>query len=110
MISLLTFIHTGRLGAIGLGSTRTEVELAFGSPPNWDAQSQPESAQIWKYGAMEIYFDQHRVWMIFTDDFCAGLHMGDIAFDANGISRTMNASDVEKWLRSNAVKFQCEVR
>lgn len=109
MISLLTFIRTGRLGEIGLDSTREEVEAAFGSPPNWDAQSQPESAQIWKFGAMEIHFDEHRVWMIFIDDLRADLHMGDIAFDASGISGKMNTGDVEEWLSRRALEFKREI-
>ncbi len=108
MISLLTFIRTGRLGAIGLGSTRTEVEAAFGPAPDWDAASQRESAQIWKYGAMEIYFDADRVWMIFTDDLRAPLHMGALAFEANGINGRISATDGEDWLRSNGVAFERE--
>ena len=108
MISLLTFIRTGRLGEVGLGAPREEVEAAFGSPPSWDAQSQPESAQIWKYGAMEIYFDEHRVWMIFTDDLRSDLNMGDIAFDASCIDGKMSASDVEEWLVTNAFEFKRE--
>ena len=108
MISLFSFIQTGRLGAIGLDSTREDVEAAFGSPPTWDAESQPENAKIWKYGAMEIYFDEHRVWMIFSDNFCAELHMGDIAFDSSGISGHMNRSDVEAWLSVNSVEFRHE--
>lgn len=106
MISLLSFVQTGYLGPVGLNSSREAVESEFGSPPSWDAESQPDSARIWKYGALEIYFDNHQVWMIFTDDFHVDLHMGTIAFDASGIHGRMTFDAVKSWLLSHSVAFE----
>jgi hypothetical protein len=109
MISLLTFVQSGRLGAIELGSTREEVETVLGLPPAWDAESKIDNARIWKYGALEIYFQEHIVWMIFTDDFGTELNMGAIPFDHSGINGRMNEETLGKWLLAHGVEFKREV-
>lgn len=69
MLPLLTFIQTGRLGEIGVGSTRAEVELSFGPPDAWDARFPWPRASYWKYGDFEFHFDHERLWLIFSDTF-----------------------------------------
>ena len=103
MISLLSFVQTGLLGSIGLDSSSEAVQSALVPAPSWDAESQFGGARIWKDGAMGICFEDHHVWMIFTDDFHTDLHMGAIAFDANGIYRQMTLEQMEAWLSSHTI-------
>jgi hypothetical protein len=80
MISLLNFIQTGRLGTIGLGSTREEVELAFGPPDDWDTQFLFPQSPLWGYGTIKIHFQAGVVDLIYSNDFEVP-HMGLIDCD-----------------------------
>ena len=106
MISLLTFIQTGRLGEIGLGSSRTEVELSFGPPDAWDARFSWPRARIWKYGDFEFHFDYERLWLIFTDAFDGALNMGQLPFDSWKIRSGVTQAEVANWLEEEGVAFQ----
>jgi hypothetical protein len=104
MIDLCDFVRNGRLGTIMLGAMREEVQSAFGQPVMWDAKSGAANAKIWKYGALEIHFQAHQVWMIFTDALPA--LQNDALFEARGLSAEMTAEDVDTWFRKNNIEYE----
>ena len=73
-VNMLEFLRTGDFGGIRLGMTRQEVREILGEPPNWSItrkRKRSEMAAVWKYGSIEIYFEDAsgKVHMIFSDDF-----------------------------------------
>lgn len=68
--TLRTFFLSGSLGPVGPDTERAVVEATFGPADDFDAASpSPESAQIWKYGDVEIHFERDRVWLVHIDRF-----------------------------------------
>lgn len=65
--SLLEFAITGNLGPIALGISRSDVYSLLGAPPLWSTSRHVQSAVIWRYQDIEIYFKNNLVEMIFTD-------------------------------------------
>jgi len=66
-ISLKGFVATARFGPVGLHMDRSEVRKLLGQPH----QYRDEPPIIWKYGGMEVVFEEEgdTVSMIFMDDF-----------------------------------------
>jgi len=106
MISLREFIHTGRLGEIGLGSTRAEVETAFGAPTNWDGHINCKRATIWEYGVFRIHISSNIAWMFVLDGFHFPTQVGNALFEADGINSDMDEDEVELWLLEHEIAFQ----
>ena len=51
------WLLTGRLGALGHGSSRADVLTLLGEPDDWLADTRKESSSVWRYGAVELGFD-----------------------------------------------------
>ena len=102
MISLLTFIQTGRLGQIGLGSTRTDVELSFGPPDDWETRFPFPKSPVWKYGNIEIFFEQEIVSLICCEEFEVP-HMGQNELDPWKICASNSFDQVESWLHEEGI-------
>jgi len=102
-ISLLTFIQTGRLDEIGLGSTRTEVELAFGPPDAWDARFHFAFSPYWRYRDFELRFDYERLCSIICETFDVP-EMG-MPLDVWKIKRGASREQMADWLREANVPF-----
>ena len=127
MISLLTFIQTGRLGDIGVGSTRTEVELAFGPPDEKDERppkrgiffdvwewvcclNTPEHFSTmlsWSYGQTRFYFREERVVNINVDLPNYG-RIGTCEFDLNGLNENSTLAQVKEWLKEAGISHEQE--
>jgi hypothetical protein len=69
-LKLRTFLASGFLGPVGIGSERAVVETAFGPPDDFDAGSQSHHvAEIWKYGDIELHFNRDKIWLMHIDQF-----------------------------------------
>jgi len=69
-VMLRTFFMSGLLGPIGIGAERARVEASFGPPDDFDAGSPThQTAQIWKYGDIELHFASDTVWLVHVDCF-----------------------------------------
>lgn len=100
---MLTIAESGALGPIALGSCRDDVNHHFGQPDLWGTQPSVDRATIWRYGGIEIYFENSRVNMLFSDheDLADGgrnLHVAPWAV-RRGVSlaefsRKLDAADV----------------
>jgi len=122
MVSLLTFIQTGRLGEIGLDSTRDEVELAFGPPGSWGWLSKgnwlsrpkwqssiykwkrrvpPSEATTWVYGGFSFTFQGEKVNSV------------NIFFpnqlDCGGLSEASTPEEVKRHLSEEGIVFEGEL-
>ncbi|BCM93065.1 hypothetical protein IAD21_04952 [Abditibacteriota bacterium] len=105
MISLLSFVQTGRLDDVELGTKRDEVERAFGPPNDWFAGHQVTESPIWKYGNIELHFDaEDRVFLIFCDNFYVPPE-APFAFDVSELGEQTEA-DVESWLQRKEIRFE----
>ncbi len=107
MISLLSFVQTGRLGDVDLGVTRAEVEGAFGLPNDWWAKYEIPNSPIWKYGNIEIHFDaEDKVFLIFCDDFNVPIG-ASFAFDMGELGQGTE-EEIELWLHDHKIQFEKE--
>ena len=73
--SFLDLARTGKLSPIHLGTSRAEGEQCLGRAPSWALADHADVATIWRYGDIELYFDdEDRVYMLFSDhnDLCDG--------------------------------------
>ncbi len=76
LISMREFVETGSLGPVSLGSSRAEVEAAFGLPQAGSSDTigyggpvAPLGEAVWVYGGVELQWYGPLLWMIDFDDF-----------------------------------------
>ncbi len=72
IVSLLSFLQTGRFGPIRVGSNRTELESQIGPPEDTGGTSRNHPHPvIWKYEDIEFHFDREtgELSMIHIDRF-----------------------------------------
>ncbi len=67
-IDFIEFIKTGKFGFIKLGETKTEIINQGFSPEDWLNGETKESSRVWRYGNIELHFDnKNKLSGIFTD-------------------------------------------
>ena len=103
--SLLEFARTGQFGPLRCGTSREELLAALGAPPLWGTEQDREIASIWRYGNVEFYFDEDRVWMIFSDH--EDLSDGGETLRVNRwiVRRGLPRLDFETQLTKEAIEF-----
>lgn len=111
--SLRDFVLTGKLGLIELGINREKVKQLLGEPYNWFVEKQnPEDwnkSSIWKYGGMELYFDEHDIlYMIFTDHWD---HLSDehVQIDPWIFTPTLQLEVLKKRLEAEQIVYQQKI-
>ena len=108
-VSLREWIATGRFGAIELGVMRADVEHHLGLPPQWSMPAKtPQSATIWKYGDIEFYFQDDKLWMIFADDFEVPRGAANLELKTWIVERTCQPSEMERHLNDANVAYRVE--
>lgn len=90
-ISLRDFLQTGRLGPIELGMTRDAVAATLG-PPDAEGALLRGVARIWRYGSIELHFDEDAVFAIHSDHGSLDAPDGGRAFD------------LDPWIISSALR------
>ena len=109
--SVEDFARHGTLGPIGIGVTRARVRELLGPPPSWSADDPMESASIWKYGDVEIFFESGggdgKVWLIHIHHWhnTKPWGGGGLAIDPWVIREGMLLNDLESALRQAAIAF-----
>lgn len=107
--SLQEFIQSGVLGSLDVGMSRSAVEECLGAPPSWEAKARGyRKADIWKYGDIELYFQDDVLWMIFADDFEVPDGGPRIQLDAWIISGDLTQAEAERHLASQSIRYRKE--
>ncbi len=94
-----------------IGSSRDDVQRAFGPPDDRDAQAPTaEDALIWKYGDIELHFDERgahaSLWLIHADSFAAVPRGGPrVDLDPWIVSRTLCKDVAEVELTKACVAY-----
>ena len=80
----------------------------LGSPETWGmSSSQVETAEIWKYGDIEVYFHDDELWMIFTDTFDIPTGGPSLNLDPWVVRYGILQHDFEPELRKEDISFTC---
>ena len=67
-VSFTEFVKTGFFGFLRLGMSKEEIEYQKFPPEYWLNGKTKETSVIWRYGNIELYFDeQNKLNRIFTD-------------------------------------------
>ena len=67
-VDFLDFIQTGKFGFLKLGESKTEIINQGFPPEDWLNGETKESSKIWRYGNIELHFDNgNDLSGIFTD-------------------------------------------
>lgn len=103
-VSLRDWAATGRFGPLEIGDSRGRVEAVFGAPSDWMNGYPASTSPIWKYGDIEFYFDQDRLWMIFADDF-RELKGAGFDLDAWVLNGSARVEDVAEALKREKILF-----
>ncbi len=110
-VSLREFARTGAFGSVMPGTVRSDVFRLLGQPSDWGLPPKKlNTAEIWKYGDIEIHFFRDSVWMIFTDYF--DVPRGGDSFeldpwilraglDCDAFQNALNASNISFILQPN---------
>jgi hypothetical protein len=110
-VSLREFLATGRFGPVHIGSSRADVQRAFGPPDDRDAQAKSdEAARVWKYGDVEFHFDgggaRASVWLIHTDSFVSVPQGGrKVDLDPWIVSRALGEGSARSELAKAAITY-----
>lgn len=108
-ISLREWLATGKFGSIQFGDNRADVAACFGAPPQWSTPAKTAAtAAIWKYGDIEFYFNNDKLWMIFADDFEIPVGNEQIELDAWKVGRTCTPSEMERHLNEAGIVYRVE--
>ena len=105
-VSLCEFARTGLFGPISLGMSREELRLLLGNPPMWDADSTIEDASIWRYSDIEFYFQEHKLWMIFTDHESLADGGETLEIGAWVVRPGLPRNDLEPALREHEITYR----
>jgi hypothetical protein len=104
--SLEEFARSGRLGPIALGLTRREVSETLGSPTNWLNGKPVGQSAIWKYGDVEVYFDdEDRVHLIHFDWFKVPAGGPTLQLSPWVIRQGLPLNELEGALRTAGIPF-----
>jgi hypothetical protein len=110
--SVEDFARHGTLGPIALGVTRARVCELLGPPTCWGTEDSAESASIWLYGDVEIFFESGdgdgEIWLIHIHHWHNTKPWGGgrLAIDAWVIREGMLLNDLESALRQAAIAFE----
>ncbi len=104
--SLLDFVKTGEIGPIHIGQERGDVLSSIGKPNLWGTEEHMVLATIWRYGDIEIYFNDNKVDMIFSDHDNLNDGGNSIKIDSWGIKRDLNIVSFQKKLQDQGVSFK----
>ena len=67
-IDFREFVKTGKFGFLKLGESKTEIENQGFTPEDWLKGESKETSRIWRYGNVELHFeDGNKLSGIFTD-------------------------------------------
>lgn len=102
------FLRTGAFGPIRLGLTEDEVRALLGDPDATGGTSRRQrTPKIWKYGDVELHFDdQRRVQLVFFDDFDVPSGGRALTFDPWILRGTATRAEVEGTLRERGIAFE----
>ena len=107
--SLQEFVESGVLGTLQVGASRAAVEESLGKPRSWEDRARGyRKADIWKYGDIELYFQDDVLWMIFADDFEVPVGGDAIELDAWIISASLSQAQAEQHLASQNIRYRKE--
>lgn len=107
--SLKEFIQSGSLNSLEVGMSRAAVEQSLGAPPSWEARARGyRKADIWKFGDIELYFQDDVLWMIFADDFEVPNGGSQIELDAWIIRGELTQAQAEQHLAAEGIRYRQE--
>jgi len=66
-IDLKEFILQGKFDHLKLGMTKDKVLTILPEPEGWNSKNGFRKASAWVYGDFELYFQEDKLYMIFTD-------------------------------------------
>ncbi len=111
-IELEKFSEFGELGDLCLKMNRNEVVNTVGEPTDWGGDKHHKhssSAPIWKYGSVQIWFDDDQVSFI-------GIYYSygfDLPFSYNKYSNRFpkedtSLADLVRYLHANSIEYQID--
>ncbi len=108
-VSLKDFISGGPFGPVDVGMIRSKVQDAFGVPVDWEDEAPTyKKANIWKYGDVEFYFQDDKLWMIFISEFEVPDGGDQIELDAWGLTGQFTRAEAEAKLKAANIEYHTE--
>ena len=71
-IDFLEFFKTGKFDYLKLGQTKELIINNFPDPDGYDASFLTEEVYIWTYGGIELFFENEKLYLIFSDHWYEG--------------------------------------
>jgi hypothetical protein len=100
------FARSGQLGPLSIGLKRDKVSALLGSPTDWLNETPVDRSAIWKYGDLELYFDDDEyVYMIHFDLFDVPVGGAALQLSPWVLRRGLPLEDLENALRSATIPF-----
>ncbi|QQS03849.1 MAG: hypothetical protein IPK50_16330 [Fibrobacterota bacterium] len=95
----------GRFGESQLGTTRSEIFASLGPPDNYSSEAPQEMAEIWKYGNMEFYFQNHQIYQIFSDADDIFKSNSRIKYSKDQFTK-FDQDEFESFYTKNSIKYE----
>ncbi len=71
-IDFLEFFKTGKFDYLKLGQTKEWIVNNFPDPDCYDSSFLTEEVNIWTYGGIELFFENKKLYLIFSDYWYEG--------------------------------------
>jgi len=71
-IDFLEFFKTGKFDYLKLGQTKEWIINNFPDPDCYDAEFLTEEVNIWTYGGIELFFENKKLYLIYSDHWYEG--------------------------------------
>jgi hypothetical protein len=110
--NLLTFLSTGKLGEIGLGTPIDSVKKLLGKPERHEKMTEPQKAEILHYGAFFANFggklNLYAMKLQF-DDYSGPLP-AKLQLEGPSLSAKTPCEEIEKILKSAEIQYEADVQ
>lgn len=101
------WLLTGTIGPLGGGTSRSDVQALLGEPDDWLADTPKETSSVWRYGAMELGFDDDNAVHYFQVDTVnlASDSDGAIKLDWGPLGHEASLHECLRWLVRGRFEF-----
>jgi hypothetical protein len=100
------FARSGRLGPLSIGLHRNQVSDLLGPPTDWLNKQPVDRSAIWKYGDLELYYDDvDCVYMIHFDWFEVPVGGAALQLSPWLLRRGLPLEDLENALHSADIQY-----
>ncbi len=101
----LELLRTGKIVGVGLQAPRSFVRERLGEPDQWGIESDVSSAAIWKYGVVELHFQDHRVFLLHCEHFGGMARHPRVPLGPWKLRDNSRIEEVERLLEAEGLPF-----